>query len=195
MNQEQEAPRRTRPRPTFRMVQVARVEQRTPSLLRVTLTGPELTGYESRGPAEHIRLFYPQDGLEKPVICAVNGLCVGGGLHFVVDSDVVVAAESAAFMDTHVNVGMVGAIENVGLAKRLPLGAALRMTLMGRHYRMTARRAYELGRYGYFEWRSVQGELLDANNDLLEASVEAQRIVIEIERLTGTRFAPATATQ
>ena len=81
----------------------------------------------------------------KPVICAVNGLCVGGGLHFVVDSDIVIAAESAAFMDTHVNVGMVGALENVGLARRLPLGAALRMTLLGRHYRMPARRAYELG--------------------------------------------------
>ena len=48
-------------------------------------------------------------------------------------------------MDTHVNVGMVGALENVGLARRLPLGAALRLTLMGRHYRMPARRAYELG--------------------------------------------------
>jgi len=44
-----------------------------------------------------------------------------------------------------VNVGMVGALENVGLARRLPLGAALRMTLVGRRYRMPARRAYELG--------------------------------------------------
>ncbi len=86
-----------------------------------------------------------QNRVWKPVICAVNGLCVGGGLHFVVDADVVLASENAAFMDTHVNVGMVGAIENVGLARRLPLGAALRMTLMGRHYRMPARRAYELG--------------------------------------------------
>jgi enoyl-CoA hydratase/carnithine racemase len=57
----------------------------------------------------------------------------------------VIASENAAFMDTHVNVGMVGALENIGLAKRLPLGAALRMTLLGRHYRMPARRAYELG--------------------------------------------------
>ncbi len=81
----------------------------------------------------------------KPVLCAVNGLCVGGGLHFVVDADIVIASEAAAFMDAHVNVGMVGALENVGLAKRLPLGAALRMTLLGRHYRMPARRAYELG--------------------------------------------------
>ncbi|MGH0038441.1 MAG: enoyl-CoA hydratase/isomerase family protein [Myxococcota bacterium] len=86
-----------------------------------------------------------QNRVWKPVICAVNGLCVGGGHHFVVDSDIVVASENAAFMDTHVNVGMVGALENVGLARRLPLGAALRMTLMGRHYRMPARRAYELG--------------------------------------------------
>jgi enoyl-CoA hydratase/carnithine racemase len=86
-----------------------------------------------------------QNRVWKPVICVVNGLCVGGGLHFVVDSDLVVASENAAFMDTHVNVGMVGALENVGLAKRLPLGSALRMTLMGRHYRMPAQRAYALG--------------------------------------------------
>jgi enoyl-CoA hydratase/carnithine racemase len=70
---------------------------------------------------------------------------VGGGHHFVVDSDIVVASENAAFMDTHVNVGMVGALENVGLARRLPLGSALRMTLMGRHYRMPAQRAHQLG--------------------------------------------------
>lgn len=86
-----------------------------------------------------------QNSVWKPVICVVSGLCVGGGLHFVVDADIVVASENAAFTDTHVNVGMVGAIENIGLSKRLPLGAALRMTLMGRHYRMPARRAYELG--------------------------------------------------
>ena len=49
------------------------------------------------------------------------------------------------FLDTHVNVGMVGAIENIGLAKRLPLGSALRMTLCGKAYRMPAERAYQLG--------------------------------------------------
>ena len=81
----------------------------------------------------------------KPVICAVNGLCVGGGHHFVVEADIVLASSRAAFMDTHVNVGMVGALENIGLAKRLPLGSALRMTLMGRHYRMPVERAYQLG--------------------------------------------------
>jgi len=86
-----------------------------------------------------------QNRVWKPVICVVQGLCVGGGHHFVVDADIVVASKNAAFTDTHVNVGMVGAVENVGLAMRLPLGAALRMTLQGKGYRMSAERAYQLG--------------------------------------------------
>ncbi len=86
-----------------------------------------------------------QNQVWKPVICAVNGLCVGGGHHFVVDADIVIASRNAAFTDTHVNVGMVGALENVGLAKRLPLGTALRMTLLGKAYRLGAERAYQLG--------------------------------------------------
>jgi len=60
----------------------------------------------------------------KPVICAVNGTVASAGLHFVVDSDIIVASKTALFLDTHVNVGMVGAIENIGLAQRLPLGRA-----------------------------------------------------------------------
>ncbi|MEU7813891.1 enoyl-CoA hydratase-related protein [Pseudonocardia sp. NPDC049154] len=86
-----------------------------------------------------------QNRVWKPVITAVNGLVNGGGLHLVVDSDIVVASTNASFMDTHVNVGMVGAIENIGLTKRLPMGTALRMTLQGKNFRLSAERAYQLG--------------------------------------------------
>jgi enoyl-CoA hydratase/carnithine racemase len=86
-----------------------------------------------------------QNDVQKPVICVVTGLCVGGGHHFVVDADIVLASKNAAFTDTHVNVGMVGAIENIGLAKRLPIGTALRMTLVGKSYRLSAERAHQLG--------------------------------------------------
>jgi E-phenylitaconyl-CoA hydratase len=100
----------------------------------------------SDGPmTEEVGWSSHQNHVWKPVIAAVNGLVAGAGLHVVVDADVIVAADHAAFMDTHVNVGMVGAIENIGLAKRLPLGQALRMTLQGRSYRLSAKRAYELG--------------------------------------------------
>jgi enoyl-CoA hydratase/carnithine racemase len=111
-----------------------------------------------------------QNRVWKPVLCAVNGLCVGGGLHFVVDSDIVIAARSAQFMDTHVNVGMVGAVENIGLAKRLPLGSALRMTLMGRHYRMPAERAHQLG---------LVDELVEAPGDALPAAHEMARLLLQ----------------
>jgi enoyl-CoA hydratase/carnithine racemase len=81
----------------------------------------------------------------KPVVAAVNGTVAGGGLHMVVDADIVVAAENARFIDTHVNIGLVGGLENIGLAKRLPLGTALRMSLQGRDFRLDAARAYQLG--------------------------------------------------
>ena len=99
-----------------------------------------------RGPLSEEVFWSPlQNRVWKPVICAVNGLVAGGGLHFVVDADIVVAVETAAFVDTHVNVGLVGGVENIGLSRRLPVGTALRMTLQGRNYRLPARRAYELG--------------------------------------------------
>jgi enoyl-CoA hydratase/carnithine racemase len=83
--------------------------------------------------------------VSKPVICAVNGLANGGGLHFVADSDIVIASKLAAFMDTHVSVGQVSGLESIGIARRAGLGAALLMGLVGKSYRIPAERAYQLG--------------------------------------------------
>jgi NADPH-dependent ferric siderophore reductase len=62
-----QAPRQ-RPRPVLRAVQVKRAERPTPNLIRVTLTGAELEGFATAGPAEHIRLWFPQAGYERPVM-------------------------------------------------------------------------------------------------------------------------------
>lgn len=94
---------------------------------------------------EAVRLTPYQAKVWKPVICLVNGLAASGGLHFVCDCDIVVAHEGAAFMDTHTTVGQVGALENIGLARRMTLGAALLLTLAGRDHRMPAARAHQLG--------------------------------------------------
>ncbi|MEB4209767.1 enoyl-CoA hydratase/isomerase family protein [Mycobacterium sp. 94-17] len=83
--------------------------------------------------------------VRKPVIAAVNGLCCGGGLHFVADADIVVAASDAQFFDPHVSVGQVSAVEVIGLARKMPFEAVMRMALLGRYERMSAQRAYELG--------------------------------------------------
>ena len=56
------------------------------------------------------------------------------------------------------------------------------------------RRAYQLGRSSYFELSAVQSELLQARNELLETSIDAHGLVVEIERLTGVRvLSPAGA--
>jgi E-phenylitaconyl-CoA hydratase len=84
----------------------------------------------------------------KPVVTAVNGMVVGGGLHFVADSDLILAAEGATFFDTHVKVGLIAGLEPVGLARRIPLEAVLRMALLGGSERMTAQQALVLGLVG-----------------------------------------------
>ena len=67
----------------------------------------------------------------KPVIAAVNGTCAGGGLHFVADADIVIAAEGATFLDPQVSVGQVSAFETIGLATMSPMEPVLRMALTG----------------------------------------------------------------
>ncbi|MBO0732319.1 MAG: enoyl-CoA hydratase/isomerase family protein [Acidimicrobiaceae bacterium] len=85
------------------------------------------------------------NAVDKPVIAAVNGVCAGGGLHFVADADVVIASSDATFFDPHVSVGQVSAYETIGLARRMPFEAVMRMALVGAHERITAERARQLG--------------------------------------------------
>jgi enoyl-CoA hydratase/carnithine racemase len=85
------------------------------------------------------------NGVRKPVVTAVNGVCAGGGLHFVADSDIVIASSSASFLDPHVSVGQASAFETIGLARRGAFGAAARMALTGAHERLSARDALRLG--------------------------------------------------
>ena len=42
-----------------RALTVAQVERPTPSVVRLTLTGPELAGFSSEAPDDHIKIFLP----------------------------------------------------------------------------------------------------------------------------------------
>lgn len=99
----------------------------------------------------------------KPVITAVNGICAGGGFHWVADADIVIAASDAQFFDPHVSIGQVVAIEAIGLLRKMPAEAVMRMAFVGRHERMSAKRAYELG---------MISEVVDPPERLREAAQE-----------------------
>src|SRR6201985_3280405 len=93
----------------------------------------------------------PQEGtppfrrMAKPVLAAINGICCGAGLDWVTTGDVVIASDKATFFDPHVSIGLVASREMVRVARVLPRSTALRMALVGKHERMDAHRAYELG--------------------------------------------------
>src|SRR4051794_30745065 len=86
-----------------------------------------------------------QQHVWKPVITAVNGICAGGGFHWVAEADIVICASDAQFFDPHVSVGQVVSIEAIALLRKMPVEAVMRLAFVGRHERMSATRAYELG--------------------------------------------------
>jgi len=70
--------------------------------------------------------------MTKPVIGAINGAAVTGGLEFALYCDILIASEQARFADTHARVGL---LPTWGLSVRLPqkvgVGLARRMSLTG----------------------------------------------------------------
>jgi enoyl-CoA hydratase/carnithine racemase len=110
---------------------------------RVIYDEPYLTTYPQwEAPQEATPPFR---SMTKPILTAVNGLCCGAGLDLVTTGDITIASQRAEFFDPHVSIGLVSAREVVRLARVLPLNVAMRMALTGRHERLSAQRAYDLG--------------------------------------------------
>ena len=110
----------------------------------------------------------------KPVICALNGMVVGGGLHQVADADLIIAAEHAELIDTHLRVGNVFALEPAVLLRRMPLSMVMQLALMTKQGRISAQRAFEIG---------LINEVVPAD----QLQRRAREIALEI-----TKLSPAT---
>jgi len=80
--------------------------------------------------------------LDKPVIAAVHGYCVGGAYCLVEFADIAVADETADFFYPEAQIGFCGGLI-AGLAARIPHKHAMEFMLTGIHYK--AQRAYEIG--------------------------------------------------
>jgi enoyl-CoA hydratase/carnithine racemase len=83
--------------------------------------------------------------LFKPVIAAVRGMACGGAFYMLGEVDFIIASDDATFFDPHVTYGMTAVYEPLLMMQRMPYGEIARLTLMGSHERMSAKRAHEIG--------------------------------------------------
>lgn len=105
---------------------------------RAFVAGADIGEFEGRSAVDQWRvmkaptIFDAVERLPKPVIAAVNGYCLGGGMELALACDVRIASSTAKFGQPEVNLGI---IPGGGGTQRLPrivgLGAALRLILSG----------------------------------------------------------------
>lgn len=103
----------------------------------------ETNVWSQTDPGEH--LGPKQNKVWKPVVTAVHGLCGGGAFYWINESDILLCSDDAEFFDPHVTYGMTAALEPIGLARRIPLGEALRIALLGNDERVSAQTALRIG--------------------------------------------------
>ena len=70
--------------------------------------------------------------MNKPVICAVNGICCGGGFELALSCDLILASESASFALPEIRSGTVADAASIKLPKRIPYHVAMDLLLTGR---------------------------------------------------------------
>lgn len=79
--------------------------------------------------------------VNKPIVGAINGYAIGGGLGLLLSCDLRIMSETAWLGDLHVNIGQIGGAARI--LKQLPYAVAAELILAGQ--RITAQRAYEMG--------------------------------------------------
>lgn len=99
--------------------------------------------------------------LNKPVICAVNGICCGGGLELALSCDLILASEHASFALPEIRSGTVADAASIKLPKRIPYHVAMDLLLTGRWFD-----AEEGKQWGLIKEITKHEELLDKTWEL-----------------------------
>ncbi len=103
---------------------------------------PKLNSGEELGYSDHTKR--PFSDVFKPIITAVNGFCIAGGMEFMQGTDIRIAAEHATFGLGEVRFGLVPAGgTHVRLPRQIPWAVAMELLLVGEN--IDAQRAYDVG--------------------------------------------------
>ncbi len=101
------------------------------------LTGGDQLGFEDWTKRQFSDVF-------KPIICAVNGFCIAGGMEMMLGTDLRIAADHATFGLGEVKWGLVPlGGTHIRLPRQIPWAIAMQLLLTGKS--IDAQRAYEVG--------------------------------------------------
>ena len=93
--------------------------------------------------------------LNKPVVCAVNGICCGGGLELALSCDLILCSDNATFALPEIRSGTVADAASIKLPKRIPYHVAMDLLLTGRWFD-----AKEAVQWGLVKQITTPGDLL-----------------------------------
>jgi enoyl-CoA hydratase len=103
---------------------------------------PDLTSGDEMGYEDHTKR--PFSDVYKPIVAAVNGACIAGGVEFLLGTDLRVAVEDATFALSEVRWGVIpSGGSHVRLPQQVPWAVAMEMLLTAET--LSAKRAYEVG--------------------------------------------------
>jgi enoyl-CoA hydratase/carnithine racemase len=120
------------------------------------------------------------EDMEAPVIAAINGFAITGGLELALACDVIIAAEQAQFADTHARVGV---MPGGGMAARLPRAVGIRkakeLSLTGNYLS-----AHDAERMGLVNRVVAKERLMDAARELAGQILSCDPMVVrQMKRL------------
>jgi enoyl-CoA hydratase len=168
------------------------------------VAGADIAEFEGRSPVDQYRVmrlptvFEAIEQSPKPVIAAVNGFCLGGGMELALACDIRIASTNAKFGQPEVNLGI---IPGGGGTQRLPrivgMGHALRMILTGEM--IAAEEAHRLGLVEevvppevLIDRAVALGELIASKSPVaVAAAKEATRAAMSLPMAEGLRLETA----
>lgn len=154
------------------------------------VAGADISQMQPYGPSEGRAyadraqtLFNKIEGIEKPVIAAVNGYALGGGCELAMSCDIRIASEKAVFGQPEANLGVIPCF---GGTQRLPrlIGTGIAKELIYTGRQVKAAEAKEIGLVNQVVPADA---LLDAAKDMMNAITGKAPIAIRYSKVAINR--------
>ncbi len=139
--------------------------------------GMDLKAFATDGPPRGFDTFL-EHGSAKPLIAAIDGFALAGGLELALTCDLLVAARGVKLGIPEVSVGLFAAGRGLlRLPQRLPYGVAMEMALTGQP--ITAEQALE---YGLIARLAEPGEAVDRALELAELIAKNAPLAVAVSK-------------